>query len=1389
MDYDSASGRLRAEMLSLAEAHAANLAQSRALKMSAVRDSTQLQNGLGQSDYFASRMYQQGAASLPTHSRPSSHGPPDGLTVKQHPSASSVSVSLSKSSTQAGLASPASIGPSPTSPPHQVQPPKSAVASLLTEGGLRLQEERVIALRSRALQIGGGGTLQSSSPTPSLSATGSRGAEAFPRHAQTPPGPMDDLQPPLHARQLFEEARAANPRGRLIVDGESVSAADYLEKWLRDEVAPDDAHAHFLSPGKGLGPSSSTASTASAAEQRSLAPSGSQRSGVGSEDLQRREAMKAPKDALDMEMGEQPVLRSRSSHETLRPGGAPPGRAYAPTAGGEEEGGREGAGNGGKEYVYARGFDQHQRKRDRPRRVPPHRGGGSRKVDDEEDYTRQDRYAQHSQPHSLPHQQYPPGPYQAPYGGFPHMAMPQMGYQHMGMGVAPNPYAAPYGGPPAPYGGYGMPPYQQPYPAMAHPHVPYPGQPPPPHYSSPPPQSSPTPTAPQEPYMQQLQLLAEQLEKENVALSAASAPSGQQAGSTRAEDERGQSDSNIPSYIHHDSNSGSGGTGGRRLNRAELKHREEMRQMQFEMEKLRQSQALEELRGDMERRRVAKKAESDHEVGDGCPPPCCCCDGMSVTYACLPGQHWLEEQKRQLQALKIKQALAVEEEILKSKTDPPQPSSAGPSVHPEGAAQANAKVTSPAAPQEPKLQNHFVDGLNFTVDGAAVPLEDIKGAEFRMACAMFSSSGKPLGRTLMSEWTPWDRSVAGSVGGGKDVSVQYLSSPLAKKPPKSSKYSAKACAGKGEEELGSDLGNFATVLTGLQYRDGPDGASKPLGWAVCSHPLVSLRDEVLPGGKEDDSRVYPGCWRLKIRKGMPNATGRQKASVEDATDGWLLFRVTTDSVALGDAKWCSGKDLGMVGDLAAVFDNYGPLEGGGAPAVQTQQSSLRRMSTLIRPPSTNGLKPPSTAGSTKIDRKPSSVSTSSRLSRATSKMEKDAKHVSSAKSLAPLASRDDDDEDSVQPAGDADRKAGDDSDNDTKHSGHESGDEEPEKMDPIAKFWTLGTPNGPCNEKYQKGDGIDLYVDTAMFLPDNVAISRCVVKVLTSDYEVIGQAREATAHLHEGSALSPVYRLKVEIRQAVMNTTATALLRIDAMTTDSCESVGVGYAAIKLFSTRDREQPTAVNAPGIFLNTGNFQLPLYGGRLQKAKVMNEHCLTAASMPRIPCSSLLVRILPAPKSSDGIDVMSKADYPQSDWPRLRLMVPPPGVYASGCYDGHLCEPRGGELHAFEAKAAHMTGSVLSVCRQAVAACPPSLRPSHVSSPPDNATQDQLDLWSRSLMQPSDNMRMILNYSLAVPYSFECGVSVSVDELHSLPAGGMFASNDTIYKVRLIPLDDD
>jgi hypothetical protein len=119
----------------------------------------------------------------------------------------------------------------------------------------------------------------------------------------------------------------------------------------------------------------------------------------------------------------------------------------------------------------------------------------------------------------------------------------------------------------------------------------------------------------------------------------------------------------------------------------------------------------------------------------------------------------------------------------------------------------------------------------------------------------------------------------------------------------------------------------------------------------------------------------------------------------------------------------------------------------------------------------------------------------------------------------------------------------------------------------------------------------------------------------------------------------------------VFNATTIALIRIDTIDSVSLVPASVGYVCFKLFASRERKQPKQANESGVYINTGAFQFPIFGGRLSPSSSTNFDEFLLSSLPKIPCASLLVRIFSAPKSSDGITTISKSEYPMEDWARL------------------------------------------------------------------------------------------------------------------------------------------
>ncbi len=191
-----------------------------------------------------------------------------------------------------------------------------------------------------------------------------------------------------------------------------------------------------------------------------------------------------------------------------------------------------------------------------------------------------------------------------------------------------------------------------------------------------------------------------------------------------------------------------------------------------------------------------------------------------------------------------------------------------------------------------------------------------------------------------------------------------------------------------------------------------------------------------------------------------------------------------------------------------------------------------------------------------------------------------------------------------------------------------------------------------------------------MHLPDNVTFTRVYARVFSGDKQQVGAALEAMS-LPGSAAQNPSFGggARMEIRSGALTAGSTGLhpsltllLRVDTLDCSSLLPVAVGYAALKLFAVPApaagdgsfRMQPSADmpvsavagdsagsrssssrNGSTYYINRGAFQLPLFGGRLSGgAKSYSESMLVDQGLPHIPCASILVRVLPAPKSTDG-----------------------------------------------------------------------------------------------------------------------------------------------------------
>lgn len=183
---------------------------------------------------------------------------------------------------------------------------------------------------------------------------------------------------------------------------------------------------------------------------------------------------------------------------------------------------------------------------------------------------------------------------------------------------------------------------------------------------------------------------------------------------------------------------------------------------------------------------------------------------------------------------------------------------------------------------------------------------------------------------------------------------------------------------------------------------------------------------------------------------------------------------------------------------------------------------------------------------------------------------------------------------------------------------------------------------------FAKGYGIDFYLDGARFLPDNVTVTKAIVRVVTDEYKEEFPPVAALPRFGEGfSTYSPIYDFRYEYRAEFFHPTSMMLITLLTFDKDSSEVRIVGYGAINLFINRYTGlQPTDVNDSDIVLFNGAYQIPIFSQEPLRTRPFNMEKMGA--LDRMPCASILVRIMRAPMTDDWIRVLSKNDIPKHLW---------------------------------------------------------------------------------------------------------------------------------------------
>ncbi|CAG9322879.1 unnamed protein product [Blepharisma stoltei] len=308
----------------------------------------------------------------------------------------------------------------------------------------------------------------------------------------------------------------------------------------------------------------------------------------------------------------------------------------------------------------------------------------------------------------------------------------------------------------------------------------------------------------------------------------------------------------------------------------------------------------------------------------------------------------------------------------------------------------------------------------------------------------------------------------------------------------------------------------------------------------------------------------------------------------------------------------------------------------------------------------------------------------------------------------------------------------------------------PQKIEP---FLENQTPQLTDIRYFDKGDGVDFYVDGARFFPDNISCSKIIVKAFTSNLEKVEKPVGGLPDLNS-SAYSPSYCFRTEFRKQIFDPTTTIVISILTIDTQHSEVRVLGYAAINMFINKfRRDQPDNPNEQDFILNKGHFQIPIYCQEPYRKPPFGISAFRKLEI--IPCATLLVRIREAPKADSGLRVLSTKDVLPNEWYSRGLVVPPPR-YEERIYNTSECMPTTIERYLYEERVNRRDITVRDATAQTQNQMGIRL----------DQTDDEMLEWIDQKLQVTPRTPMI-DMKYFAKYLPKMGFKFSVDAIHNIP----------------------
>ncbi|XP_051866605.1 uncharacterized protein LOC127567700 [Pristis pectinata] len=295
----------------------------------------------------------------------------------------------------------------------------------------------------------------------------------------------------------------------------------------------------------------------------------------------------------------------------------------------------------------------------------------------------------------------------------------------------------------------------------------------------------------------------------------------------------------------------------------------------------------------------------------------------------------------------------------------------------------------------------------------------------------------------------------------------------------------------------------------------------------------------------------------------------------------------------------------------------------------------------------------------------------------------------------------------------------------------------------------------PPSLPFTGGDGFDLYIDGARFLPDAVTISRVTGRMFNRNYNQIGPDISSGIDLNS-NIFEPFYNHRTEFRNPRMPPSATLLLKVYAIDRFSLKLVLIGWAALNVFVESGNETIPTVDSGvvQISLNEGAHQLRLYYDGPDPDKPLSVNAITVGGR-YIPCATLLVRLVKV-QTDKNLQALERDKVPKSEWTKLGLFQPRPN-YEDKVYYSDKARPTTGENDLCHTMLNRSFVSVREIVPMIIGTKEQEFR-----------TDIELQNWIHmKLSKLVDDKPLTFNMTYISRYLTTYGIKLSVDRANNLP----------------------